>query len=356
MRRLLAAAEAAPARRVALGVGLIGTALLVALDACVRDTPRAEDDDLIYERMAQDPFATHTYVFAFRIAVPWLVHLSPFGTEISFSVVAWLMSGAAGAVLFLLLERLGMPRRVSIPLALAFVVSPPMLVASLRQGRNPDPMTLLVMVLGALFIVERRPWALAATMVVGALNREAALFLAPFAYAVWARRPLDMAVAGRVALLAAPAVTAFVALRLAIPTVGREAVPGYGSLLGGRVDVLREAAEGPATLVRRLATVYGPLWLLAPFAFREFGFARRGVVLLALCVVAFTFALDWGRIAALAAPVVYGASAWTLTRHPRWRPAAWLACVAWVVGYAVYMQGPGMTNLIEAGPPPYPVR
>ncbi len=323
----------------------------------MRDEPRPEDDDLIYERMAQDPFAPHTYVFAFRVAVPWLVHVLPFSNDASFSALAWLFSGAAGGVLVVLLERLRISRRVSVPLAIALALSPPLLVASLRQGRNPDPLTVLVMVTGALCVVERRPLPLAATMLVGAFNRESALFLAPLAYAVWAERLVDPRVLRTVALAAAPAVVAFVTLRLAIPTVGREQVPGYGgSLLGGRVDVVEEALESPATQLRRLATVYGPLWLVAPFALAGMRFARRGTVLVALCALACTFALDWGRILFIAAPVVYAASAWVLDRRPAWRAPVFALLALLVLGYAAYMQVAGVENLIEAGPPPYPVR
>ncbi|HEX2087332.1 MAG TPA: hypothetical protein VHF89_16735 [Solirubrobacteraceae bacterium] len=307
--------------------------------------------------MADDPFAPHTYVFAFRVAVPWLVHVLPFSHDVSFSVLAWLFSGAAGAVLLVLLERLGISRRVSVPLAIALVVSPPLLVASLRQGRNPDPLTVLVMVAGALFIVERRPVPLGITMLVGAFNRESALFLAPLAYAVWAERPLDARALRTVALAAAPAVAAFVTLRLAIPTVGREQVPGYGgSLLGERADVVSDALEAPGTQLRRLFAVYGPLWFVAPFALARFGFARRGLVLVALCALACTFALDWGRILFIAAPVVYAASAWVLDRRPAWRAPVLALLFALVVGYAAYMQVDGVENLIEAGPPPYPIR
>jgi hypothetical protein len=309
--------------------------------------------------MADDPTAPHTYVFAFRVAVPWLVHVLPFSHDASFSALAWLFSGAAGGVLFLLLDRLRVARGVSVPLAIALVVSPPLLVASLRQGRNPDPLTVLVMVAGALFIVERRPVPLAITMLVGAFNRESALFLAPLAYAVWADRLVDRRVLRDVALAAAPAVVAFVTLRLAIPTVGREQVPGYGgSLLGGRVDVVEEALEEPATQARRLLAVYGPLWVVAPFALLRGGpaFARRGLVLVALCAVACTFALDWGRILFVAAPVVYAASAWVLDRRPGWRAPVFALLLALVVGYAAYMQLEGVENLIDAGPPPYPVR
>ena len=346
-----------PSRRLALLVGAGGALCLVALDALVRDEPVPEDDDLIYERMADDPLGTHTYVFAFRVAVPWLVHVLPFSHDVSFSALAWIFSGAAGGVLFLLLDRLRVARGVSVPLAIALVLSPPLLVASLRQGRNPDPLTTLVMVTGALFIVERRPVPLAITMLVGAFNRESALFLAPLAYAVWAERLVDTRVLRDVALATAPALAAFVTLRLAIPTVGREQVPGYGgSLLGGRVDVVEEALESPGTQARRLFAVYGPLWAVAPFALRDFAFARRGLVLVALSAVACTFALDWGRVFFVAAPVVYAASAWVLDRRPAWRAPAFALLALLVVGYAAYMQVEGVENLIDAGPPPYPVR
>jgi len=289
--------------------------------------------------------------------VPWLVHVLPFSHDVSFSLLGWLFSGAAAGVLFVLLERLGVSRRVSVPLALFLAVSPPLLVAALREGRNPDPLTVLVMVAGALFIAERRPVPLALTMLVGAFNRESALFLAPLAYAVWAERPLDLAVLRRVAAVSLPAVAAFVTLRLAIPTVGREQVPGYGdSLLSGRIDVVEEALESPGTQLRRLLAIYGPLWVVAPFAVKDSRFARRGLVLVGLCVLACTFALDWGRILFIAAPVVYAASGWVLDRRPAWRAPVFALLAGLVVGYAIYMQIDGVENLIEAGPPPYPVR
>jgi hypothetical protein len=348
-----------PAKRLAWAIGLAATAALILLDALVRDEPTPRGDDLIYENMADDPTAPHTFVFAYRIAVPWLVHILPFEHGFSFSVIAWVCSGAAGAVLCLLLERLGIDRRVSVPLAFVLALSPPLLVASLRQGRNPDPFTVLVMVTGALFIVDRRPVALAVTMLVGACNRESALFLAPLAYALWAQRPLDRAALARVVAVSAPAVALFCALRLAIPTVGRELVPGYGaSLVGGRIDVLGDGLRAFFDVeARRLALTFGPLWLLAPMALRDFAFARRGLAVLApLCLLAMTFALDWGRVAFVAAPVVYAAAAWTLQRRPRLLGPTLAVCALMIVGYAAHMQLAGTQNLIDAGPPAYPVR
>jgi len=347
-----------PAKRLALAIGVAGTLAIILLDALVRDAPTPQGDDLIYERMADDPTAPHTFVFAYRIAVPWLVHVLPFEHGFSFSVIAWVCSGAAGAVLFLLLERLEIARRVSVPLAFVLVLSPPLLVASLRQGYNPDPVTVLVMLTGTLFIVDRRPVALAVTMLIGACNRESALFLAPLAYALWAQRPLDRAALLRVLAVAAPAIALFCALRLTIPTVGRELVPGYGaSLIGGRIDVLSDGLRAFFDVeARRLALTFGPLWLLAPLALRDCSFARRGLVLVALCVLAMSFALDWGRVAFVAAPVVYAAAAWTLHRRPRLLAPALAACALTIAGYAVYMQVTGTQNIIDSGLPPYPLR
>jgi hypothetical protein len=347
-----------PTRRLAVAIAVAGTAAIVLLDALVRDEVRPGGDDLIYERMSEHPLAPHTFVFAYRVAVPWIVHVLPLGHTFSFSLIAWLCSGAAGASLFMLLERLGIGRALSVALAFVLVLSPPLLVASLRQGRNPDPLTILVMTAGTLFIVQRRARALAVTMLIGAFNRESALFLGPLAYAVWAQRPFDRAVLLRVAALAAPALIAFCALRLAIPTVGREQVPGYGaSLLGGRIDVLRDGLRSFFDVEgRRLALVYGPLWLVAPLALRGFEFARRGLVLIALAIVAMSFALDWGRVAFVAAPVVYAAAAWTLQRRPRLRVPALAACALMIVGYAAYMQASGTQHINDAGLPPYPLR
>lgn len=343
----------------ALLVGIAGFALLVGLDALVRDVATPIGDELIYERMAQDPLGVHTFPFGYRIGVPALVHVLPFSHEFSFSLLAWLFSAASGAMMFLLLERLGFDRRLSIAFGLILVVSPLLLVASLRQGRSPDPMTVLVMVTGALMIVERRKPALAAVMLIGAFNRESALFLAPWAYAVWAERPFDRDALVSATAVALPATCAFLALRFGIDTVGQDKVIGYSSLLGGRWDVLSTALDEFPRILRRAFTTFGPFWLLAPIALRDWDFARRGLVLGALCAVAATFALDWQRVALLAAPIVYACSAWTVRSSPRAQLATVGAWVVLICGYAAYMDRIGVERGIVDSPgpgPTYPIQ
>jgi hypothetical protein len=347
-----------PCWRAALCVGFLGALALALLSELSRREVVPRGDDQIYERMATHPFATHTFPFAYRVGLPWLVHILPFSHTLSFELLAWAAAGAAGGFAFLLMCRLQTPPALAGGLALALALSPPMLIVALREGRNTDAITMAFMMAATLFVVERRLRALTLTLLLGALFREAVLFVIPLAYALWATRVWDTAAIRRVLLVGAPALAGFLALHLAIPSVGRAFVPGYGeSLLAGRLSVVESGARSLPTEARRMFSIYGPLWFAAPFALAGSRFARRGLVLLACSLVSMTFALDWGRMVFLSAPVFYPAGADTLSRHPRWRNPALVAFALLIVGYAIYMDRSGVQHgIIDNPPPPYPVR
>ena len=339
-------------------MGVVALAVLLLMDAYVRDSPIPQGDELIYTLMAREPFEPHTFPFAYRIAVPTIVHVLPFSEEDSFSVLAWFFTAGCGALSYVLLRGFGIGRALAAGIGLAFAVSPTLFVVSLRQGAGVDPESVFVMLAGAIAIVERRTVVLAAILLIGIFVRESTLFLIPFAYAVWADRAWDTQAVRAVLAVSLPAGVAYAAVRLAIPTVAREQVLGYDSLLGGRLDVLRAAAEDPQYPLRRIALAFGPLWLAAPFALRDLRYARRGLVLIACCLIAMTFALDWGRIILLAAPVVLVAAGWVLKDRPRLAAAAVGAFLALDIGYAIYMEdlGGAQDGIIDAAPPPYEVR
>jgi hypothetical protein len=344
--------------RQAVCVGLLGALALGVLSGLSRRETVPRGDDLVYQRMAEHPFAVHTFPFAYRIGLPWLVHVLPFSYTASFELLAWTAAGGAAGFAFVLMCRLDTPRSLAAGLALALAISPPMLIVALREGRNTDAITMSFMMAATLFVVERRLRALTAALVLGVLFREAVLFVVPLAYAVWATRAWDAGAAKRALLAAAPALLAFAVLHLAIPTVGRDAVPGYGgSPLGERVSVLEAGARSLLTEARRMFSIYGPLWLAAPLALANSRFARRALVLVACSVVSMTFALDWGRMIFLSAPAFYPAGAHTLSRHPRWRIAALVAFAILILGYAIYMDRSGVQQgIIDNPPPPYPIR
>jgi ABC-type iron transport system FetAB permease component len=332
--------------------GLAGLVLLLLMDALVRDAIEPRGDDLIYELMAQEPFEVHSFPFAYRVLVPTLVHVLPFDHTFSFSLLAWLSSAACGSVGYVLMRRFSAPRWLAAGLAVCLVTCPALFVTSLRQGRNVDPETVLVMLAGGLAIADRRPLALGIVVVVGAFVRESALFLIPFAYAVWAARLWDVRAARKVALAGAPGVAVYVALRLALPTVG-----SYGPLVSGRVELLKDALSGPLGQVRRIFLAFGPVWFAALYALRDLRYARRGLVLVAACVFSMLLAGDWGRVILLAAPVMYAGAAHTLRDRPRAAALVLAGFAAMNVVYAVYMHETGVEKGIRGGPlPEYPVR
>ncbi len=344
--------------RDALLVGLAGGIALGLLSAPIRKEPTPRGDDLIYEDIARHPFGVHTFPFGYRLGLPLAVNVLPFGHTFSFTALALLAAGGAAAFAYLLMRELGGDRRVAAALALLMSVSPPFLIVMLRHGRNPDIATVAFMMAASYFAVRRERWRLAAALALGVVVREAVLFVVPLAYALWAVRPLDRRAALDTLAVAAPAVAIYAAIRLGIRTVGEAQVPGYaGSLVAERFTVIRQGLRSAFQEARRMFTVYGPLWLVAPLALRTMRFARRGLVLVALAVLSMTFALDWGRMILLAAPVFYPASAHVLSRHPRWRWPVFAAFALLVVGYAVYMDVSGVkSGIIDNPPPPYPVQ
>jgi hypothetical protein len=342
----------------ALGIAAVGALGLAVLSLSLRHETVPRGDDLIYERMARDPLGAHTFPFAYRIGVPWLAHVLPFSHTVSFELLAWTAAGGAAGFAYLLMRRLHSSAALAAGLALALALSPPMLVVGLREGRDLDAATLLFMTAATLFVVERRLRLLAATLALGVLVREAELFVVPLAYAVWAGRLWDPGALRRACAVGAPALAVYLALRLGIQSVGSAQVPGYGgSLIAARLTVVDTGLRDLLVEARRSFSVYGPLWIAAPLALASMTFARRGLVLVAACLLSMTFALDWGRMIFLAAPVFYPAGAFTLARHPRWRIPALVAFALLIVVYAVHMDRSGVqVGILESPPPPYPVR
>jgi hypothetical protein len=315
-------------------------------DALIRHESHPTGDEPFYLRMAAHPSAPHAFPYAYRIAVPWLVHVLPFSHVVSFTILAWLALGAAGGALYVLLQEFEVRPRLALALAVGFVLSPILLVVLPRHGQSIDPEETLVMVLGCLFIVRRQRVALALTLLIGVAVKETSLFLIPLAYAVWAERPLDREALRDVVGVAAIPVAAYVLLRASVDAVGSSYASGYtGSFLSVRAQVLGDAVS--TLQLRRLAYTFGPLWLIAPFALRDLSFARRGLVLVALCLLAMTVTFDSPRIIFLAAPVFYVAAGWVLRNRPRLAALAIVALLAVDLGYGIYLQVHGVRHGLD---------
>ena len=333
-----------------LGVAAACLVLAALADALLRHEHGANADERFYVQMAAHPGRPHTFPFAYRIAVPWLVHVLPFSQVASFQLIALVSIAASGAALFILLGDFGVGAPLAAGLAVGFALSPNLLVTLLRHGQSVDPASILIMVLGCLLIVRRQTGALTLTLIVGVAVKETSLFLLPLAYAVWAQQLIDRRALRDVALVAVGPVAVYLLIRAAVPAIGNQYTPGYtGSFLSARAHVFRQVFTGAQ--LRRIAYAFGPLWLVAPFALRDLPFARRGLVLIALCVVGMSVATDAGRDIFIAAPVIYVAAAFVARRRLRLALVLVLALLALDLGYAVYMQAYGVTHGLDVAPP-----
>src|SRR5690242_13667872 len=121
-------------------VAVGGLCFLVALafDAVLMHQRGLSGDEPYYERMAAHPSGPHNFPYAFRIGLPYLVHVLPFSDSFSWGLLALLAIGGASGALFALLGEFKVDARLAVWLAVCFCVSPPLLVVLLRNGRGVD--------------------------------------------------------------------------------------------------------------------------------------------------------------------------------------------------------------------------
>jgi hypothetical protein len=351
-RRFRRAADQLPATA---RFGVFCLALVALVNVVLLHQRGLSGDEPYYERMAAHPAGPHNFPYAFRIGVPYLVHVLPVSRAFAWQLLAVLAIAGAATALFALMREFAVDDRLAAWLATGFALSPPLIAVLLRNGRNLDAAAILVITLGCLFIVRRQRAALALTLLAGTTIHESCLFLIPLAYAVWAQRLIDPRALRDLAIVAVAPVLVYVYLRSSIVAVGQIYQPGYtGPFLHERLVMIRDAlrAGGWHGELRRLAVDFGPLWLIAPIALWRLPFSRRGLVLVACCVASLTFAFDWGRALFFAAPVIYVSAAYVLKDRRRLALVAVAALLALDVGYVVYMQVHGVRHGLENFGPP----
>jgi hypothetical protein len=334
------------------GLCLLLTALV---DLIVTHEHGISGDEPFYIAIARHPGAAHNFPYAYRLAVPWLVHVLPLPEVASFTLIGLVCVGVASGALHQLLREFHITPWLATGLVVGFALSPTLWVVIVRHFRSIDPASMLVMVLGTLFIVRHQRRALLVTLLIGAAVRESTLFLIPFAYAVWAERPIDAAALRDVLYACLVPAVLYIIIRSQVHIVDEQFIPGYrGPFLNARIDLIKAAPAGIE--LRRLAYTYGPLWLVAPLALTRSRFARSGLVLVLLCVAAMSYAYDWGRIIFLAAPVFYVAAGQVLGGRRTLALVVVATLLAVDLGYGAYLQVDGVRHGLDNSVSPVPVR
>jgi hypothetical protein len=181
----------------------------------------------------QGPFDFHIAPFCWRVGVPLLARMLPFGTQSSFLIVTFLAVAATGVAVFALIRRAGF----SSPYAWFGVL----LFYSIGNNSRlmmeafwvPDAFVILLLTCVLIAAIGRRPIVFMVLVAVGVAFKESILFAAPLYYTLNTGRLLDGRFLLRSLLLVIPAIGVLVFIRFMIPALNAD--PAYVELLPERL-------------------------------------------------------------------------------------------------------------------------
>jgi hypothetical protein len=319
--------------------GFFGIASYGKLAPDARST--AFGDALNYLRMSEETFAPVDHPFALRLLTPWLVQQLSGLTGVNPDVV-WLTLTltATIAALVVVYEWMRGPLQVSPPISLfaTLLLSVTYYYTSYNYGNFwlVDPLNNLACAFVLLFAFQGRLALFTATMLIGFVNKETVLLLAPlYPLLAWGRsgRLRDRAV-----VLGVAANLVVGAGYLAFRNWAQAQIGDNGSHLGEGVAAVARAVLSSRPGAEHLAVfgIFGFLWISWVLGlrqeYRRFGM-RSGQLLASLfiaacCLVGRTQATDTERVFILLAPLVVGVAA---TVFDTWRGEVarlWM----WVLG------------------------
>lgn len=279
---------------VVFAAGTIGSLLAILATADLSTVPAGDSE--VYAFMADHPGVWVTDPTSFRLAVPWLVGVLPFGVGQGFALVGAVALGLTFTWLDEYLER-------STVGLVAFALCP----AVVTFTRNPYYVdaVLWACVVGAMLAARRGRWGwFAVATLAGAASHELALIVIPaaaFAGRNW-----------RVVLRASiPAVAYYVATRFTpvlygeLHTSARYTDPSHVGVVMGWQDDNHGSIIGG--LWSAFAGSFSVLWVFAVVGWRYADeWTRRSAVMLLPAAGMFLFVTDWDRMLSVCFPVVVG--------------------------------------------------
>ncbi len=200
-----------------------------------------------YIEMATHPFALHIAPFCWRILVPLLAWLLPFGLQRNFTILAFCALFLTAIVFYFVLRQWGFSHRVALMGILFFLALGWATRLNTFDFWQTDAAGFLFTVIALWGIFAGRDLVFLAALVVGVTARESVIFVAPLYYTFHARRVFDKRVLGRTLALVSLPVLVLVLIRIAIPPWNGN--PAYMATLP---ETLREDPYNLVTLFRNI--------------------------------------------------------------------------------------------------------
>jgi hypothetical protein len=307
---------------------------------------RGVGDDHVYLYMTAHPVGSfHIAPWCWRILVPLLVRWLPVSPQAGYTAIALTTVTLTGVILYLILRNWGFAEGFALLGLLLYFSFGYVAKFNLKDFWLTDSTAFFLASAAILALQRRRTSVFAACLLLGVLAKESVIFVAPLYYTFEARRRWDPGVLARAFLLAAPAVAALVALRIAVPAwnsvpayvAGLPAsvrsdignLPSYNMLLVARQTAGIRARDWPRMTLAYVVCCFGLLGMVLPALA---GRRLRPVVarfwpLLLLTLAQLLFALNTQRLTAFAfVPVIIACLCGAQAAMERFGvPGAWFA-------------------------------
>jgi hypothetical protein len=304
---------------------------------------RAFGDALNYLEMSRHTFAAVDNPFALRMLTPWMVHtlqsLSGISLDYVWIAVTYTAISATLIVFFkLLYDQLGLSFFGSTVGTVLLAYTGIVTMYNFGNIWLVDPVNNLCMVLGIYFLVKRKLLAFTVVVVLGVLNKETMLFLAPlYPLLAWVRtrRLRDRTVLFGVVAMVVAAGAYLVFRTWALAHIGGEDYRAFSGQNGKSVfwNIRFALNNHKGDEFVRLFGTYTFLWLIFGYGlyllYRQYRLRSELVVvslwLFGTCLFGRLFATDTERVFVLMAPVVIAVCAVVFDKFHGERDRLWIA-------------------------------
>lgn len=328
--------------------GLILVAGLINVIANTNFNKRANvfigGDAQVYIQMSRHTFAHVANPYAFRLMSPLIVHelvkLPGLGLDSSWLLLTFAATTAALIVFFKLLYdhfKIGLFTSTVFTIMLACTMN--YTLFNYRDMWLVDPLNNLFYVLALYFLLQRRLWAFSLTILLGSINKETTLMLAPlYPLLVWVRsdnwrsRELAMSIAATIGV----AIVYLIYHALVLMELGPGSYRFLAEVNGSVLDTIRLSILGARAEPYSIFTVFDFLWFyFAYILYRLYQAHGRmsewlliGAYTLTSGVFGRLFATDTARVYVMMAPVVLGVIALAFNGLAGERKRLWVLLLA----------------------------
>jgi len=241
---------------------------------------RGTGDDHVYLYMTAHPVGSfHIAPWCWRILVPAVVRYLPVGPQAGYSAIALATVALTGVLVYLILRKWGFADGLALGGLLLYFSFGYVTKFNLKDFWLTDSTAFFFASAAILALQYRRRFLFALCLLLGVLAKESVIFVAPLYYTFSARRRWDPGALGAAAALAAPALAALIALRVAVPAWN--SVPSYVASLPASVrsDIGNLPSYNMLTVARQTISARGHDWPRTTLAYVFCCFGLLGLVL-----------------------------------------------------------------------------